>query len=133
MTAMAVKLVNDLPVKWDGRSVVWREWVAPVGIICARSRAMDRCSECGGKEAPSTSNGLIADTPDITRSQVLANDRSARLGGKRRAWLTLLALRCPECGHDQVRDPDGEWWDLDPSDYGDEGSSPPEQQASLFE
>lgn len=34
----------------------------------------------------------------------------------------MSAFRCPDCEHDTVLDPSGQEWDLDPTDYTDEGS-----------
>jgi len=37
----------------------------------------------------------------------------------------LDAYRCPDCRHDHVSDWNGQWWDLGPEDYGDDGSVRP--------
>jgi hypothetical protein len=34
----------------------------------------------------------------------------------------LTAFRCPDCRHDQIDDRDGHTWDLDESDYSEDGS-----------
>ena len=39
---------------------------------------------------------------------------------------SLILQRCPDCGFDTVWDTKAaQWWDLDDSDYGDEGSVHP--------
>ena len=66
--------------------------------------------------------GMLADDDGMTARDVRTNDtacRAGRLG--RRAWIRLVAHRCPDCGHDQVDDGD-DLWDLDPDDYSNAGS-----------
>ena len=122
-----IRIVNDLPPRWDGFAVVWRGWTSPLVISCRRLPG-DRCVQCGGDKAPSVNVGLAATDETMTHRQVVDHDKAAQLGAgrvQRRAWRSLMAMRCPDCGHDQVRDGEGTWWDLDPSDYTDEGSTSP--------
>lgn len=46
----------------------------------------------------------------------------ARLHGGRHLVGLITAFRCPTCRHDTVLDPDGQQWNLDDTDYTDDGS-----------
>lgn len=96
---------HDLPPLWDGEPVVWGRWRPPVAIfMCNRSARVEPafCTACHSTANPALATGTV--------------------GRFRR----LTAFRCPDCGHDTVADADtGEVWDLDPTDYQDEGSTAP--------
>ena len=93
---------HDLPPSWDGEPVAWSDWeqMAPM-FICPPPKPKP-CKVCGTYE------------PHITNSgRVIQNDGHL---------LRLTAFRCPDCRTDQVIDWAGDIWDLDPSDYTDDGS-----------
>lgn len=104
---------HDLPPKWDGRPVTWRGWrdLPTDGVfICFRGKEPepDHCKACGS----------------VATSRVNRGTTAMRLGGKDRIIDVLSAYRCPDCHHDVVNVEDtGEWWDLDHTDYGPEGSA----------
>lgn len=103
---------HPLPVAWDGLAVKWSRWETSGHIqLCPPPKT--RC-ECGSSEAPFTAVGL--------RSPAVGRERFAR----RHALRDLYAFRCPDCGEVAVWDmTSDEWWTLDESDYGPEGSTPP--------
>lgn len=122
----------DLPARWDGRAVLWGEWrIIEQLFVCDRTKRKppepDRCA-CGA--LTSTSHyavGLVADDADTTVAELATDDRFARYGRPRRGTRSLTAYRCPSCGADEVYDAaTGEWWTLDESDYGPDGSTAPE-------
>lgn len=123
---------HDLPPFWDGRAVLWDGWRAPdlTMFICPPPKP-ECCRACGTMARPVTNRGHVARWPAITHKQITdADDRSARLphGLKHKinplAYYELTAFRCPDCRHDTVLDHDGQLWDLDETDYHDEGSNP---------
>ena len=104
---------NDLPPKWDGAPVTWRGW-QPIETTLDWHLPLDQtaCDKCGGLGGGSLMNSGLRQTPD----------------GPRR---NLSAARCPHCGHDSVWDmATNEHWDLEPDDYGSEGST--ETKDTLF-
>lgn len=110
----------DLPPKWDGAPVEWEGWVASPVILCPAVKR-EPCTRCG-----STAQG----TSNIGVRTIVYGENVERVGkGRlhaREMKATLHAHRCPACLLDTVWDPwTDEWWDLDPTDYGDEGSNPP--------
>lgn len=129
---------HDLPPKWDGHVVAWEGWeYAPSGVfICPRPR-LDVCHGCGrptmerGFPCWSTNKGLRADSTRLTLDDFHAEEAARarlpfRAKGKlpRHWWIELVAHRCHDCSLDSVWDTtSGEWWDLDHTDYGPEGSS----------
>lgn len=103
----------DLPPKWNGIDLEWRGWreLPDVNVFVCFRRGKepppDHCSKCGSVE----------------RSHVNRGTGTVRLGGKDRTAVELTVFRCPDCEHDAVCDETtGEWWDLDHTDYGPEGS-----------
>jgi hypothetical protein len=73
---------------------------------------------------------MVALRADLTRAQwEYEEENRARLRklAHKRAQVALRrldAIRCQDCRHDQVWDTDtDEWWDLDHTDYGTEGST----------
>lgn len=123
--------LHDLPPRWDGLPVAWRGWRTITGHICPPGR--DACSSCGSLEHPTINFGLLADDPAMTPEEAAHDDRATLLAHRsrhrrqRRTWIKLTALRCVECGHDQVLDAEGNLWDLDLSDYDDRGSTDPRE------
>lgn len=111
----ALTLVSHpLPISWDGREVKWSRWESTERIlICGPHSDKARC-DCGSKRNPFTASGL--------RAADAGTGRFAR----RHAVKDLHALRCPDCGQVDVWDMDSdEWWTLDESDYGPNGSLAP--------
>lgn len=129
---------NDLPPRWDGRAVAWEAWkYAPAGVfICPPPSRADVCEGCGertyeqGFPCWSTSRGLRADSLRLDHDDFRREEEArARLPiiakGKmpRHWWLELIAHRCHHCNLDTVWDmTSDEWWTLDHTDYGNEGS-----------
>lgn len=112
---------HPLPVAWDGREVKWSRWDSTEHIvICPPPKS--RC-ECGSQRAPFFAVGLRAVDSGPGRFQ------------RRHALRDLHAVRCPDCGQVDVWDMDSdEWWTLDESDYGPNGSTPPpEWTGGLFD
>lgn len=102
---------HDLPPKWDGAPMQWGQWDEMAAVICAKVRP-EPCERCGSTARRGSSTGTVRPT----RTGPVINLHHRR----------LHALRCPDCLHDTVWDPgNDEWWDLDPTDYGDDGSNPP--------
>lgn len=125
---------HDLPPRWDGRLVTWSGWTPqPPAFICPPPPLGDTCCPACGSIAPRSQNrGLVAHSPRTTREQLDDDaENRRRLGSlshkrKRLDTLRLYAFRCPDCRHDQVLDLEtDEFWDLDHTDYGDEGSVRP--------
>lgn len=131
---------HDLPPRWDGRAVVWQGWeYAPSGVFICPPPTRDVCEGCGmprterGFPCWSTNRGMRADsarlTPDDYATEEAARARLPfRVKGKmpRHWWLELTAFRCHHCQLDTVWQYEGdEWWTLDHTDYGDEGSVAP--------
>ena len=122
---------HDLPRFWDGKAVVWRGWEAPlVAWICPPPKP-SCCEACGSLARPVTNRGRVARFGGITHDMIAAADAARdrlptahqhRLKGHPRALYELTAFRCPDCRHDQILDRDGSMWNLDESDYSDEGS-----------
>lgn len=88
----------DLPPKWDGHAVTWEEaWEeTPIPFICPPPKDQRTC-DCGSTWPPLMKTGHTS----ISR---------------------LRVMRCADCHTDTIIDPEGKWWDLDPDDYGPEGS-----------
>lgn len=135
---MALHLVHsrahDLPPLWDGRRVDWSPWrESGHGSLMFHAPADEfACTGCGW--IPDTrllAIGWVHPEPGETFT-VYKTVRSKHVQGaswERKtevpAWTIarLSVLRCTGCGLDEVTDIDtGEVWDLDASDYTDEGS-----------
>lgn len=104
---------NDLPPSWDGVPVTWLGWKKPMGSTLELHLPLDQqaCDQCGG----------LGDGQ-------LINPGTRPATEPQKGWATqyrdIYAFRCPHCGHDSVWDmATDQHWDLDPDDYGDEGSS----------
>jgi hypothetical protein len=96
--------VHDLPPRWDGQPVTWGDWSieAPTTLVFHMGPEAFACPRCG----------------TVEHQPLRCRGRYADIGG------LLTATRCPHCAHDQVYDFEtGELYDLEASDYGDEGST----------
>lgn len=128
---------NDLPPKWNGLAVLWRGWeYVPAGTFICPPPKIDVCEGCGmptterGFPAWSTNRGLVAVASFLTHDDLRYEEENrARLGRivhkrKPRALYRLTVFRCHSCALDTVWDHDtDEMWNLDHTDYGNEGSS----------
>ena len=113
----------DLPPKWDGHPVEWGEWDKTPVIICPTPQR-DPCDGCGSTAGTLTNHGTML--VKIAQGNVVQIGHSRLHEHQKRA---LLAHRCPDCLLDKVWDTwADEWWDLDHTDYGPEGSNPPENR-----
>lgn len=102
---LTVGLVRPLPVAWDGVPVEWSAWENPVQAILCPPQEPTPCESCGSRERPVQARGL-------TQVEVGA--------------ALLIATRCTACRLDTVWDArNDQWWTLDDTDYGPEGSNPP--------
>ena len=98
---------HDLPPSWDGHRIEWEGWQGmPPVFVCPPPKPQP-CRSCGSLEPAIFNAGLF-------RSR---DRRSGREQNNR-----LAVVRCPDCRTDAVMDRNGDWWDLDPSDYTDDGS-----------
>lgn len=110
-----VPTTNDLPPKWDGVPITWHGWTSLQSSIDWHL-PLDQlaCDKCGG-----------------LGEGTLINWGSRTVDGHPTRIRDIWAARCPHCGHDTVHDArTNEHWDLDPDDYGDEGST--ETKDTLF-
>lgn len=125
--------LHDLPPRWDGRIVVWQGWQAqPPAFICPPPRP-SCCIACGSTAQRVINSGLVARSPRITHTDLADDEENRRrlgsLAHKRPLIATyrLRVFRCPDCRHDEVHDGDtDQLWELDDSDYGDDGSVDPD-------
>lgn len=110
---------NDLPPRWDGHPVTWEGWKDLPTILCGKIKR-EPCHACGSPAQVIMNVGTIA----VSLAQVgVAAIRRKRISAVQH-W-RIYAIRCPDCRADQVYDLSdwpGRWWDLDPEDYGDDGS-----------
>ena len=111
---------HDLPPRWDGLPVQWgdRSDTAAVIICCPPPRHPEHCDQCGTTRPRLINIGRIwtdqASAPAaIGRARLHQNGHLVGL---------ITAFRCTACNHDSVLDPHGQMWDLDPTDYTDDGS-----------
>lgn len=112
---------HPLPAAWDGAPVKWGRWETSERIhVCPPPK--NRC-ECGSTRPPFFAVGLRAPASESGRFE------------RRHALRDLHAFRCPDCGEVTVWDmTSDEWWTLDESDYGPQGSTPPpEWSGGLFD
>ena len=104
---------HQLPPKWDGCTVEWGEWQRDDSTLRFHIRP-DCCPICGSLAERVFAVGMVrTDGPCIFLAR---RSRSGYQPGRLFAW------RCPDCKHDQVTDLGGVTWDLDDTDYDDEGS-----------
>lgn len=131
------RLERDLPPKWDGVPVTWGEPHA-VGatFICPPPKEPEACTECG-QLAVDGADTYLGRVPGEPVQPFWTRNRYGQ-PVKKPGWdvlePALLATRCLGCGHDQVVDlRTNEVWDLDDTDYGEEGSVHPDQvQGTLW-
>lgn len=130
-----LKLIgHDLPPFWDGEKVRWEPW-SDGGriIICPPPRIEETaCDQCGVIDQ---SKKLICSGMRLDQGVKNYREKRRLPAGKTYwhttmlppAWIRdLVAFRCHHCGHDRVWDQrTDEWWDLDESDYSDDGSHNP--------
>ncbi|ORW08081.1 MULTISPECIES: hypothetical protein [Mycolicibacter] len=110
---------HDLPPRWDGLAVQWGDWRPPLEVfVCPPPRAPQCCTRCGDTRPPAMNVGRIWTDPATAPPAI----SRARLLAGRQLVGVMTAFRCPHCGHDTVLGPDGELWDLDATDYTDDGS-----------
>lgn len=113
---------HDLPPKWDGSPIEWEGWrQQDPAFICPPPKDFGACGECGSL-APRLHN--------LGMRRISYDANVVRLGrGRlmpRELHASLSALRCSDCHHDTVVDLwADEVWDLDITDYGDQGSHAP--------
>ena len=104
---------HQLPPKWDGCTVEWGEFRRDDSTLRLHARP-DCCPLCGSLTERVLAVGMVrTDGPQISLAR---RSRSGYQTGR------LLAWRCPDCKHDQVTDLGGATWDLDDTDYDDDGS-----------
>ena len=124
---------NDLPRFWDGRAVVWDGWEPQLDAWICPPPKPSCCRACGSFARPVTNRGRVTRFAGITHDQIAAADAArdrlplgykSRLKGHPGTQHELTTFRCPDCRHDQILDRDGSMWNLDESDYSDEGSWP---------
>lgn len=110
---------HDLPPRWDGLPVQWGDWDDTGRMfICPPPKKPSQCDKCESTRTRLFCTGRIWTDP-ATAPRAIGR---ARLQRGRQLVGLISAFRCPECRHDTVRDPNGQEWDLDETDYGDEGS-----------
>lgn len=128
---------HDLPPLWDGRRVGWREWAKGPVFVCG-PRSLERteppCPACSSTKQRWRAAGVLAARPGATVSgwQDVPSKRQPGRTWRRqttepeRSRMRLMAFRCPDCAHDTVLDIEtDEVWELDETDYGDDGSADP--------
>lgn len=110
---------HDLPPRWDGLPVEWGEWREPVNVfLCPPPRQPERCDHCASTGPRSMSVGRIWTDPATAPPAI----GRARMRHGRHLVGIITAFRCDDCAHDTVLDPSGVLWDLDETDYTDDGS-----------
>ena len=129
---------HDLPPKWDGRAVWWAGWELQIeAFICGPRKTAHRhvCEACGSQATPSVNRGHVARSAITTYDRWverceawrrLPSGERHRLPKHPAGVIELYVERCPDCRTDVVWDqPNDEWWVLDHTDYGDDGSVAP--------
>lgn len=110
---------HDLPPRWDGLLVEWGDWDDTADMfVCPPPRRPDRCDRCGDTRSPMINTGRIWTDPATAPPAI----GRARMHRGRHLVGRITAFRCAACEHDTVLDPNGQLWDLDPTDYTDDGS-----------
>lgn len=110
----------DLPPRWDGLPVEWAGWrELPDVYMCPPQPQPDGCGNCASGRRPLSNVGRVWTDP-ATGPRAIGYARLRR--GKHLVGM-ITALRCGDCGHDRVLElSSGKVWDLDETDYTDEGS-----------
>lgn len=112
---------HDLPPRWDGAPIEWGPWKPGLNMFACGPRSLRRpegCARCGSTVPRAMNVGRIWTDPATAPPAI----GRARLSGGRQLVGVLTAFRCTNCNHDSVLDPSGELWDLDITDYTDDGS-----------
>lgn len=110
---------HDLPPRWDGLPIEWDQWREPPTVfLCPPPRQPEHCDHCGSTAPQSMSIGRIWTDPATAPPAI----SRARMRRGRHLVGIITAFRCDDCTHDTVLDPSGVLWDLDITDYSDEGS-----------
>jgi hypothetical protein len=130
MTDMSAKArEHDLPPRWNGRIVLWGPWeMPPAAVFICGPVGRDRycCPYCGSTAERPRACGLLAHKRSTTIEQIESYVKIKK--GGMVAYRSLFAFRCTDCRRDQVWDRrESEWWDLDATDYGDDGSADPRE------
>jgi hypothetical protein len=134
-----VERAHDLPPKWDGRKVEWQGWTNHPSTARLHFKA-EVCDRCGSDKEQALNLGVVHPLPGDEMT-TLRRVKSKRTGREYDRQVTVpahpvfrvTAFRCVDCGHDQVCDhgtgeqkwDEAEWWDLDETDYSDDGSNDP--------
>ena len=121
---------HDLPPRWDGQRVEWGGWRDDPIFVCPPPRQQPTCHFCGSPARPLVNHGRVWTKPGAatlprarTYQQAVVRQAAERNGV---VVLHLWAYRCPDCRRDHVDtiggNQPGESWDLDDTDYDDDGS-----------
>lgn len=122
---------HDLPPRWDGHPVEWRPWQPGYTTTYEwHAKQPTVCGHCASTSKPSTAHGVVY-APETGLIQFRPRGGYPHHLGQAKAaahargapvrWLT--AFRCPDCRTDRIHDQTtNELWDLDDSDYTNEGS-----------
>lgn len=125
---------HDLPPFWDGFAVDWAHWrtvpteQAERVFLCPPPRDPASCSACGVIDAGfQFALGQMATRKHISHDDIAEHERRQAAGEISYDVNVALPIfevyRCLHCSHDTVYDRQrSEWWDLDHTDYGPEGS-----------
>lgn len=112
----------DLPPRWDGLIAEWGDWDDTGRMfICPAPKNASRCAQCGSFRPALICTGRLWTDPKTAPRAI----GRARMRGGRHLVGLISALRCPDCEHDTVTDPNGQEWDLDETDYTAAGSVAP--------
>ncbi|EHB48788.1 hypothetical protein MycrhDRAFT_5629 [Mycolicibacterium rhodesiae JS60] len=110
---------HDLPPRWDGLPVEWGDWSDTADIFICPPPPRKKCEHCGSQRDSLMCLGRVWTDP-ATAPRAIGR---ARLQRGKHLVANLSAFRCPDCEHDYVLDVvNNEAWDLDPTDYTNDGS-----------
>lgn len=118
----------ELPASWDGLEVAWRGWSSYHVFVCPPPKPKDAaCQRCGSLAQPSHNSGVVhPPAADASFETLAALYQAGTLADTPTPLVWLHAFRCPDCQLDTVWDQrTDEWWVLDASDYGPQGSTDP--------
>ncbi|MFJ4286420.1 hypothetical protein ACIPY0_12315 [Paenarthrobacter nicotinovorans] len=129
---------HDLPPFWDGEKVIWDEWTdCRTTLILHVPADQMACDKCGAVDESLIAWGLRDPAHGaMTTETRIKKTRSGKTYEAiqevpARPQRDIYAARCRHCGHDVVTDTrTDERWDLEPEDYGAEGSY--EHKDTLF-